>query len=86
MGTWAVYLNAEYNSEFVKKGRGYGTWRAILDLAGSVKHDLGPGTCSYSEEELVKALEEKNSVGYVIEERENGVPHIALRNHGELTE
>jgi hypothetical protein len=84
LGTWVVYLDAEYNSEFVKKGRGYGTWRAILDLAESVNRDLGPDTCAYSEEELVRALEEQNAVGYVIEERENGVPHIGLRNHSEL--
>lgn len=64
----------------VQKGRSYGTWRAILDLAESVNRDLGPHTCAYSEEDLVKALRLKRRVGYCVEDGKDGLRHLGLRN------
>lgn len=65
------------------KGRRYGTWRAVLDLAESVNRDMGPDTCAYSEDELLRALKDKDPVGYRVGLRKDGVAHIGLSSgHG----
>lgn len=78
LGTWILWLDTELNCQMVRKGRKYGTWRAVLDLAESVNRDLGSDTCAYSEDEIVGALKEQNPVGYCVELKRDGVAHIRL--------
>jgi hypothetical protein len=62
----------------MRKGRKFGTWRAVLDLAESLNRDLGPHTCDYSEEEIEDAIKEQSSVRYRVDPGNDGVAHIGL--------
>jgi len=53
----------------MRKGRKFGTWRAVLDLAESLNRDLGPHTC---------AIKEQSSVRYRVDPGNDGVAHIGL--------
>jgi hypothetical protein len=75
-GTYALYLDTKYNSELVRKGRSFGIWRAILDLAESLRSDLGPHTCAYSEKELKAKIEKLGPVRYRVTGRD--IRHIGL--------
>lgn len=76
LGTFLVWLDAERSSELVMKGRKTGIWRAILDLAEAANRDLGPHTCAYSEEEIVKALDKKSALKYGV--RQTGVESASI--------
>ncbi|KAF7556461.1 hypothetical protein G7Z17_g1465 [Cylindrodendrum hubeiense] len=77
IGCWGLWLDAQVNSELVKFRRGGGDIRASLDLAESVKRDLGANTSAYSDAELSKDLDKCEPVGYSVEERD-GASHIVL--------
>ncbi|KAH7009884.1 hypothetical protein EDB80DRAFT_415111 [Ilyonectria destructans] len=77
IGCWALWLDAQVNSQLVKFQRSGGEIRASLDLAESVRRDLGANTCAYSDEELSRELDKCEPVGYSIEERD-GASHIVL--------
>ncbi|CZR52596.1 uncharacterized protein PAC_02473 [Phialocephala subalpina] len=85
LGTYILSLDSSYNSEIIKKGRKYGTWRAILDLAESVNRDLGRDTCAYGEDEIVEELGKRRPVGYFVDEQDGGggVAHLALRGEAD---
>ncbi|KAJ9630871.1 hypothetical protein H2203_001396 [Taxawa tesnikishii (nom. ined.)] len=60
-GTYCVWLDTQWGSQLVRKGRTMGTWRAIADLAEAMKEELGPHTGAYSESELQNALSKRGS-------------------------
>jgi hypothetical protein len=79
VGCWSVWMDANINSRLLLwRRKGAGTLRGALDLAESVKRDLGPDTCAYGDGELIKALEKCEPVGYAVEETPSGVAHIGL--------
>lgn len=77
IGCWALWLDAQVNSQLVKFRRSGGEIRASLDLAEGVRRDLGANTCAYSDDELSRELDKCEPVGYSIEERD-GASHIVL--------
>lgn len=48
----------------MRKGHHFGILRAILDLIESLKSDLRPHTCAYSEKELAVRIEKLGPVRY----------------------
>lgn len=79
VGCWGVWLDANINSRLLLwRRRGAGPLRGVLDLAESVKRDLGPDTCAYGDGQLAKELDKCEPVGYAVEEMAGGVAHIGL--------
>lgn len=56
VGLWILWLDCDINSEFCRKGRRLGIWRAVADISEALREELGPNICAYSEEELAQAL------------------------------
>lgn len=56
LGTYAIFTYASTRSQLTIKGRKFGTWRAVMDLAGALREDLGIDTSTYGENELEKEI------------------------------
>ncbi|KAI9742878.1 MAG: hypothetical protein M1818_003607 [Claussenomyces sp. TS43310] len=65
--TWIFWFDANLHSQLVRKGRKLGIWRAILDVAECMQHDLGLSHCAYSDNELDEVLRGKEKIRYVAE-------------------
>jgi len=65
LGTYAIYLQASTNSQLTAKGRKFGTWRGVIDLAEALREDLGSETCAYGDDDIEKEIKkmEKNGHG-----------------------
>lgn len=90
LGMYAMWIDAQRNSLLVRTGRDMGTWRAILDLAETLRADLGCMTCMYGDKELEKRIGRLKPVKYHSsdgqvedEEREDTeeVAHLGLRSY-----
>ncbi len=80
-------MDCDTNSEFCKKRRRLGTWRAIADIAEAMREELGPDICAYSEEELYEALEKRPPVKYYstrATEDQPGYIGLSSRQSGQL--
>ncbi|KAH8669763.1 hypothetical protein BGZ60DRAFT_538598 [Tricladium varicosporioides] len=64
IGTYAMWMDTQHNSEIVRGGHRMGTFRATLDLAEVMKKVLGPNTDHYTEEDLAKALLQQPWIKY----------------------
>jgi hypothetical protein len=61
---WILWIDVDLDSECFAKGRGFGTFRGVLDLSEAIKEDLGENLCAYSEKELRQALRKRAGVKY----------------------
>ena len=78
-GLWILWLDSDTQSQFCKKGRRMGTYRAIVDIAEAIREDLGENLAAYSEEELAAALRQQSKIKYyVTEPKEDSLAHIGL--------
>ena len=78
-GLWILWLDADTQSQFCKKGRRMGIYRAIADIAEVMREDLGPNLCAYSEAELTAAVRKQRPIKYYVSDGDaNGVAHIGL--------
>jgi hypothetical protein len=79
VGTWAVWMDANWNSKLCRHRRRLGgTFRCVADLAEAMKADLGDEYGAYNEEDLTKALDKCNDVGYVVVKEIDGLARIRL--------
>lgn len=78
-GLWILWLDAHTQSEFCKKGRRMGVYRAIVDIAEVIREDLGPNLAAYSEAELSAALHQQGRIKYhVSKSKTDSSMHIGL--------
>lgn len=78
-GLWILWLDCHSQSEFCKKGRRMGVYRAIIDIAEAIRRDLGPNLSAYSEGELVTALRQQSRIKYhVSNPKSDSTMHIGL--------
>jgi hypothetical protein len=77
-GLSILWLDAHTQSEFCKKGRQMGVYRAIVDIAEAIREDLGPNLAAYSEE-LSAALHQQGPIKYhVSKSKTDSTMHIGL--------
>ncbi|KAH8151364.1 uncharacterized protein LAJ45_04566 [Morchella importuna] len=60
LGMFFLWLDACLHSQLYQAGHRIGKIRAILDVAESLKEDLGPDTCAYTGAQLKKELQKRN--------------------------
>lgn len=78
-GLWILWLDADTQSQFCKKGRRMGTYRAIVDIAEAIREDLGENLAAYSEEELAAALRQQSKIKYyATEPKASSIAHFGL--------
>lgn len=78
-GLWILWLDCHTQSEFCKKGRRMGVYRAIVDVAEVIREDLGPNLAAYSEGELAAALRQQSPIKYHVSgSKSNSTMHIGL--------
>ncbi|KAH7419532.1 hypothetical protein BKA64DRAFT_19771 [Cadophora sp. MPI-SDFR-AT-0126] len=85
LGTWAIYVYASVHSDLLQKDRGFGTWRAIMDISESLTKMVGDRSlCAYTEKELSGSLRGRNMVMYESYGGEEGNKKFGLREvrHG----
>ena len=63
-GTFVTLESLSRQSEFVKKGRRMGRYRAVVDLAEAIGTELGSSLSAYSDQDLEKALKGRDPVRY----------------------
>ncbi|KAI9052190.1 hypothetical protein LZ554_003550 [Drepanopeziza brunnea f. sp. 'monogermtubi'] len=79
LGTWILYVYASVHCELFQKGRGFGTWRAIMDISASLRETIGDrNLCAYAEAELSGNIRARNMVMYKTYEGEKGDPRFGL--------
>ena len=69
-GLWVMWVDADHNSQFCRKGRRMGHYRAALDVAAALNDEFGPDTGAYSDGQLYKRVKKMPPVKYVVEEDE----------------
>ena len=69
-GLWVLWIDADHNSQFCRKGRRMGHYHAVLDIANALREELGQNTGAYSEEELYKLVKRLPLFKYHIEEED----------------
>ena len=75
----AITWRSLSRSEFIKKRRTMGKYRATVDLAEAIKEELGSNLCVLSDAALERELKERASIRYhVYEETEGAHPYIGL--------
>ncbi|KAK1756750.1 hypothetical protein QBC47DRAFT_377559 [Echria macrotheca] len=57
---------------------GVGTIRNLLDLSDAIDKDLGGNTSWYSDSHLRRELRKRHPVGYEVQDKGDGVKHLAL--------
>jgi hypothetical protein len=77
IGTFSVWVYMNRKSEMCQKGRQLGKYRAVVDLAEAIRHDLGNDICAYSEKELDNELAKSSGVKYGVSYRDS-ICHIGL--------
>lgn len=83
LGTYAVWMDAQHNSELVRKGRSMNTFRASSDIADAMAEILGPNTSAYSGKELTKALDSNSTVMYQTTiDKTTGLGTLGLTSYG----
>ena len=80
IGLWIVWVDADHNSEFCRKGRRMGIYRSIVDISEAIREDLRPNLCAYSEKELTAAIKRQPPLKYYVSEKEDDglKAHIGL--------
>lgn len=81
LGMWILWVDADHNSEFCRKGRRLGLYRGIVDIAEAIHEQLGDQLCAYTETELTTAVRKMRPLKYYtteVEDGEGNVPHIGL--------
>jgi len=80
IGMFGIWWDANAHSELNRRGwRRNGMLRSIVDLMEPVNTDIGPQACSYSDAELMKAVEGKK-IGYYVEraDAKSNKSHLGL--------
>lgn len=79
LGTYSIWMDAQHNSELVRKDRSTDTLRDVGDLAEAMKEIAGPETRAYSGKELKKAFKREPLLQYTVEVDEvSGIGKIVL--------
>lgn len=79
LGMYVLWVECQFNSEFCKKKRFLGVWRAIADLSEAMREDLGPNVCAYSNKEIGKVLEKRPPIKYYVKDDDDSeTGHIGL--------
>ncbi|KAI4253452.1 MAG: hypothetical protein L6R42_007577 [Xanthoria sp. 1 TBL-2021] len=79
LGSYILWLNTKFNSDFTRKGRRMGTYRAIADVAEAIREDLGEYISASSEQDQGTALKRRGPVKYYVDEiDERKMAHIGL--------
>ena len=77
---WILWVDCDTNSEFCRKRRRLGLWRAIADISEAMRDALGPNICAYTEHELADALSQHPPIMYhATRETKQRPGHIGLR-------
>ncbi|KAF8855998.1 hypothetical protein BDZ45DRAFT_675796 [Acephala macrosclerotiorum] len=80
LGTWILYVYSSVHSEMIQKGRGFGPWRAVVDLGDALRETLGGvDLCAYSDEELSRNIRGRNWVTYRHIDRKDERSSFGLR-------
>ena len=68
MGTYITWLHTQRlrNGQLNRCGRGFGPYRAMIDLAGAIHEELGSSIGAYSDKEIEKELAKRSPVKYVM--------------------
>ncbi|CZR56068.1 uncharacterized protein PAC_05956 [Phialocephala subalpina] len=80
LGTWVLYVYSSVHSETIQKGRGFGPWRAVVDLGDALRETLnGVDVCAYSDDELRRNIRGRNWVTYRHVDREDSRSSFGLK-------
>lgn len=80
LGTWILYVYSSVHSETIQKGRGFGPWRAVIDLGDALRETLsGVDLCAYSDDELRRNIRGRNWVTYRHAPRRDGRSSFGLK-------
>lgn len=78
VGTYVLWLDAQYNSQLRRSGRSMGTFLAAAELSDAMREQLGPHVTVYSDLELRKALTKRQKVKYTAEENPRNGTQVRL--------
>ena len=80
VSAWIFWVDADHSSQFCRKGRRMGTYRAIVDLGELLRTELGTQIGAYSETPLARGIKKVGRVKYhATDDAEDGrPPHIGL--------
>ena len=69
-GVWVLWVDADHNGQFCRKGRRMGHYRAALDVAAALNEAFGPDTGAYADGQLYERVKRMPPVKYRVEEDE----------------
>jgi hypothetical protein len=79
IGTYGVWIHMNRKSEFSRKQRSLGKYRAAVDMVEAITADLGNNICAYSDHELERVLRRGPGIKYTVTYgKGNELPHIGL--------
>ncbi|KAH6673181.1 hypothetical protein B0J14DRAFT_639142 [Halenospora varia] len=72
LGTYAMWIDTQYNCKLMRQGREMGTLLAVMGLADAATEVLGPNTEGYSGPESEKGLQKQPWIQYEAEDNGQG--------------
>ncbi|KAL9118618.1 MAG: hypothetical protein Q9187_004839 [Circinaria calcarea] len=82
VGIWITWVSLQNRSQFAKKRREMGKYRAAVDVAEAIGYELGPNLSALSDSALEAALKKRSPIRYQLMERpevgNEKYPRIAL--------
>ena len=69
VGMWITWVSLQNKSQFAKKRREMGKYRAAVDIAEAIAHELGPNLSAFSDSALEAVLKKRPPIRYQVMER-----------------
>ena len=68
VGMWITWVSLQHKSQFAKKRREMGKYRAAVDVGEAIRYELGPNLSAFSDSALEAALKNRSPVRYHVME------------------
>lgn len=69
VGMWITWVSLQNKSQFAKKRRKIGKYRAAIDIAKAITHELGPNLSAFPDSALEAVLKKRSPIRYHVQER-----------------